>query len=74
MPALPSVLPSVDTKSSGRLWAMVVESRASSISMAVPVAAPSAPAGVSRGATTRIASRSPGWAEAGTARYTLLSR
>ena len=56
-PALPRVLPSVETKRWGRWWSVVPEACARRSSTAVEVVPAETPEGVSRGATTRMPPR-----------------
>ena len=56
-PALPRVLPSVETKRWGRWWRVVPDAWARRSSTAVEVVPADTPGGVSRGATTRMPPR-----------------
>ena len=68
MPALPIVLPSVETKMWGRWWREVAEARAIASITEVAVVPPATPGGVSRGATTRMPARTRPSAAPGTTR------
>ena len=69
-PALPRVLPSVETNRWGRWWRVVPEAWASLSITAVEVVPAATPAGVSRGATTRIPPRGRPLSVPGIATYT----
>ena len=68
MPALPTVLPSVDTNRCGRWCRDVADARARLSITAVELVPAETPDGVSRGATTRIPARLRPPAAPGTAR------
>ena len=61
MPALPTVLPSTETKRCGRWWRVVADARARRSITAVALAPADTPGGVSRGARTTMpgSGRSP---------------